>query len=113
MIMVYGIKTCDSVRKALKFFKENNIDVEFIDIRKKMPVDSLIKSWCEKTDINIVFNSRGTTYRTLKLKELNLDKDGKFDWLCKEPMLIKRPVVDYDGEVLVGFDEPNYSKMFL
>lgn len=113
MIMVYGIKTCDSVRKALKFFKENSIDVEFMDIRKEPPAHSVIKSWCDKTDINVVFNSRGTTYRTLKLKELNLDKDGKFDWLCKEPMLIKRPVVDYNSDTLIGFNEQKYKETFL
>lgn len=113
MVKVYGIKTCDSVRKALKFFKESNINVDFIDIRKEIPSKNMIKSWCDKTDINLVFNSRGTKYRTLKLKELHLDENGKFNWLCKEPLLIKRPVIEYDSNVLVGFDEERYKKLFL
>lgn len=110
---VYGIKTCGSVRNALKFFKENNIEVEFIDIRKEEPDSSSIKTWIEKTDINLVFNSRGTKYRTLKLKELNLDENGKFEWLCKEPMLLKRPIIEFNEKVIVGFKEEDYINTFL
>jgi len=110
---VYGIKTCDSVRKALKFFKENNIEVDFFDFKKEIPASSSIKSWIEKAGIDIVFNSRGTKYRTLKLKELNLDENEKFEWLCREPMLLKRPIVEYDGKVLVGFKEEIYKDTFL
>jgi len=61
----------------------------------------------------LVFNSRGTKYRTLKLKELDLDENGKFEWLCKEPMLLKRPVVDFDDKTMVGFKEEIYKQTFL
>ncbi len=60
-----------------------------------------------------MFNARGKKYRDLQLKELNLDNTGKFEWLCKEPMLLKRPVVDYDGKITVGFNEDNYKNTFL
>ena len=113
MIRVYGIKTCDSVRKALKFFKENNIETNFFDFKKENPDPTSIKTWIEKAGIDIVFNSRGTKYRTLKLKELNLDDKGKFEWLCKEPMLFKRPIIEYEDKVLVGFKEEIYKETFL
>ena len=113
MIKVYGIKNCDSVRKALKFFKQHDLEIDFFDFKEESPENSSIKNWIDKTDINLVFNNRGTTYRTLKLKELNLDDNGKFEWLCKEPMLIKRPIVEYDDEVIVGFNEDNYKEKFL
>ena len=87
MIKVYGIKTCNSVRKALKFFKDNEIEVDFFDFKKETPSSQTVDSWVEKTDLNVLFNSRGTKYRTLKLKELNLDDEGKIQWLKKEPML--------------------------
>ena len=84
---VYGIKTCGSVKKALKFFKD-------------------------KIDIDTLFNKRGTKYRQLKLKELNLDDEGKKKWLCKENILIKRPVIELDnGDVIVGFDEEKYKEI--
>ncbi|NPA60888.1 MAG: arsenate reductase family protein, partial [Epsilonproteobacteria bacterium] len=56
---------------------------------------------------------KGTKYRMLKLKELNLDDEGKREWLCKENLLIKRPVIELDnGEVIVGFDEDEYKRTF-
>lgn len=113
MIKVYGIKTCGSVRNALKFFKDNNIDVDFFDFKKETPTIDTVKSWVEKSDINVLFNSKGTKYKTLKLKELNLDENGKFEWLCKEPMLFKRPVIEYDNKVLVAWNEEIYKNTFL
>lgn len=49
----------------------------------------------------------------MRLKELNLDENGKFEWLCKEPMLLKRPIIEFDDIVIVGFNEDIYSKTFL
>ncbi len=113
MIKVYGIKTCGSVKKALKFFKDNSIEYEFIDFKKDPADCNKIDSWIEKVDIDKLFNNRGTKYRTLKLKELNLDSLGKREWLCKESMLIKRPVVELEnGDVLVAYDEDIYSGVF-
>ncbi|WP_083754367.1 arsenate reductase family protein [Nitratiruptor sp. SB155-2] len=110
---VYGIKTCGSVKKALKFFNDNNIEYEFIDFKKSPVGCNKIDEWIEKVGIDTLFNTRGTKYRQLKLKELNLDDAGKREWLCKENLLIKRPVIEMDnGDVLVGFDEELYKKVF-
>ena len=113
MIKVYGIKTWSSVRNSLKFFKENNIEVEFFDTRKETPSSSSVRSWVEKAGIDLVFNSRGTKYRDLGLKELDLDEEGKVLWLEKEPMLLKRPIVECDDKVLVGFKEQIFKDSFL
>ena len=113
MFKVYGIKTWNSVRKALRFFKDNNIEVEFFDTKKETPTSTSIEFWIEKAGIDLVFNSRGTKYRSLKLKELNLDEQGKFEWLCKEPMLLKRPIVELSDDVVVGFKEEEYQAKFL
>ena len=113
MITVYGIKTCGSVRNALKIFKDNNIEVEFFDFKQKTPEESKIKDWTKKADINLLFNSKGTKYKTLNLKDLNLDANGKFEWLCKEPLLFKRPVIEFDDKLVVAWDEEKYKKIFL
>ncbi len=113
MIIVYGIKNCDSVKKALKFFKENSIEIEFFDLKKEQPSNEKIKNWIKKSSIDKVFNNKGTTYRTLKLKDLNLDENGKFEWLCKETMLIKRPIIEFENSVIVGFNEEEYKSIFL
>ncbi len=87
--------------------------MEFFDTRKEAPTSSNIDFWVQKAGIDLVFNSRGTKYRDLKLKELNLDENGKVQWLKKEPMLLKRPIVEYKDTVLVGFKEEEYKEIFL
>lgn len=113
MVKVYGIKNCDNVKKALRFFKNNNIDHELIDF-KTTPVDcATIENWLQTVDLKTLFNTRGTTYRTLGLKAMDLTDEEKAVWLCKENMLIKRPVVECDDRVFVAFDQTLYEGVFL
>lgn len=110
MVEIYGIKNCDSVRKALKYLKAHDIPYHFVDFRETPVAETTIRSWLDKADLKTLFNTRGTTYRTLKLKELNLNDDEKIQWLAKENMLIKRPVIVFDGKVIIGYNESEYQK---
>ncbi|VAY87432.1 FIG138056: a glutathione-dependent thiol reductase [hydrothermal vent metagenome] len=111
MIVIYGIKTCGSVRKAIKFCKTNNIEFTFHDFRKTPLDPEKIKYFASKVDINLLLNNKGTRYRTLKLKEHNLNDDEKLQWLIKDNMLLKRPVVEYStNNILVAFDEAIYTQ---
>ncbi len=112
MIKIYGIPTCGTVRSARRFFKENNIEIEFIDFKKTSVDCEKVDTWIEAVGMDVLFNNRGTKYRTLKLKDLNLDEAGKREWLCKENMLFKRPVIEHKGKVIVGFDEEKYKEIF-
>lgn len=112
MIQIYGIKNCDSVKKAIKFFKKHDLEYKLFDFKTENLPCEKISSWLEKTDIKTLFNTRSTTFRNLKLKELNLDEASQKEWLCKENLLIKRPVVEFNEEVLVGFNEENYQRSF-
>ena len=109
---VYGIKTCGSVKKALQFLKQKDIAYEFIDLKKEQVGEEKIAQWLEHVEISKLFNSRGTKYRTLGLKELHLDDAGKKQWLAKENMLIKRPVIEFEHRVIVGFDASEYEEVF-
>ena len=112
-VTVYGIKNCDSVKKALSFFKTHDIDYSFVDF-KTSPVDSAkITSWLHQVDLKTLFNTRGTTYRTLGLKAMNLDDAGKAEWLANENMLIKRPVIEKGDDVIVAFNQAEYERVFL
>ncbi len=112
MVKLYGIKNCDSVKKAIKFLKAHDVAYELIDF-KATPVDcDTVAPWLEQVEMKKLFNTRGTTYRTLKLKELNLDESQQLQWLCKENLLIKRPVLDLDGKITVAFDETTYEALF-
>ena len=113
MVRLYGIKNCDSVRKAVKFLKAHDIPYEFIDFRET-PVDkTTIRKWLEKADVKTLFNTRGTTYRTLGLKTLDLSSEEKTEWLAKENMLIKRPVLEFEDKVTVGYNESKYQNTLL
>ena len=108
MLKIYGIKNCDSVRKAIKFFKSHDIPYKFVDFRKTPVDEPVVNEWLQYTDIKTLFNTRGTTYRTLKLKALNLSDNDKQIWLSRENMLIKRPVITFDNGVMVGYNEAEY-----
>jgi Spx/MgsR family transcriptional regulator len=114
MITIYGIKTCNSVRNAIKFAKENDLEFEFHDFRKEPLDDTKVDFFASQIDINLLFNNKGTKYRDLGLKELNLDEAGKLEWLKKDNMLFKRPVIEYgNGKALCAWNEEVYEKELL
>jgi len=113
MIKIYGIKNCDSVKKAISFFKKNKLEYELHDFKTDPVGCETISQWLKNTDIKTLFNARSTTYRTLKLKEMNLSPEGQKEWLCKENLLIKRPVIEFNKELLVGYNEDKYKGVFL
>lgn len=113
-MIIYGIKTCNSVRSAIKFAKDNNLEFTFHDIRKEPLDSSKIDFFASQIDVNLLFNNKGAKYRELDLKELNLDEAGKIEWLKKDNMLFKRPIIEYgDGKALCAWDEELYKKEFL
>ena len=110
---IYGIKTCSTVGKARKFMRENGIEFDFVDYKVESVDEEKIREWLKQIDMKLLFNTRGTKYRELKLKELNLDDEGKIAWMAKENYLIKRPLIEYDGKVVVAYDEEVYKETFL
>ena len=105
-IKLYGIRNCDTVRKAIKYLDVNDIRYQFIDYRKN-PI-SLEKL---QTIVSIVgwenlINRRSTTYRSLSEKQ---KKNINYDLVLNYPTLIKRPVLITEDEVLVGFSEKKYA----
>lgn len=113
MITIYGIKNCGSVKKAFQFFNDHSLEYTFVDF-KTSPVDkNKILQWSQKAGLALLLNTKGTTYRTLDLKSLTLDDSEKVEWMAKENRLIKRPVIEYDANVLIGFNLTQYEGIFL
>ena len=111
---IYGIKNCDSTKKTLRFFQEHNIAYDFIDFKEHKPSCEDLHRWEKSVEVKKLFNTRSTTYRTLKLKEKNLDDNGKIEWMCKEPLLIKRALLELpNGEIIIGYDEQFYTRSLL
>ncbi len=112
IVTIYGIKNCDSVKKAIKYLKLKNLDYNLIDFKETPVNQDKIRYWLTRVDVNTLFNKRSTTYRNLKLKELNLEEDQIIEWLAKENLLIKRPVIEYKDKIMVGFNQDSYDQLF-
>ena len=104
---VYGIPNCSSVKKALKSFKENEVDVVFHDFKKHGVNAQLLDEWMQSVPEDQLLNRKGTTWRNLDehLKHMAETREGVKALLLEHPTLIKRPVVEYEGELTVGQTE--------
>lgn len=109
---VYGITTCGSVRKAQSFLKAKGLAYDFVDLKKEAVSIETLTIWLQKKPMSLLFNTRGTKFKTLGLDKTISDEE-KIVWLQKEPLLYKRPIIECDnGELLVGFDDVQYEKVF-
>ena len=112
MTQVYGIKSCGSVQKALKFLDSKEIKYTFHDF-KTAPVNrAKIESWSSQSSLSVLLNTKGTTYKTLGIKSLELDDNGKLEWMGNHNLLIKRPVIEYKDQLIVGYDQSLYEGIF-
>ncbi|HBO38215.1 MAG TPA: ArsC family reductase [Pasteurellaceae bacterium] len=114
MITVYGIKNCDTVKKALKWLAEHNIEYKLHDYRTDgLDGDFLLKAERQFGWENLV-NKRSTTWRNLDEKvKKTLSKTTALSVLTAQPTLIKRPIILQEGVALIGFDEKEYKQRFV
>lgn len=113
MIKVYGITTCGSVKKAIAFFKAKVVPYTFVDLKSTQISETKLKEWLRCQPMSVIFNTKGTKFKTLGLRKEMSDEE-KETWLLREQLLFKRPIVECeDGALLVGFDEEVYTKKFV
>lgn len=105
MIHIIGIPNCNKIKDTKNWFTSKGIDFEFINVKKEPLTFDELKDLEFKVGLDVLINSRGTTYRNLKIKELELNDEQLFDVLLNNQSMIKRPVMVYENSVLVGYDE--------
>lgn len=111
MITVYGIKNCDTVKKALKWLADHDIAYKLHDYR----VDGLDLKFLTQAEVQFgweaLVNKRSTTWRNLdeNIKK-TLDKTTALSVLAEQPTLIKRPIILQANVALIGFDAGEYAK---
>lgn len=113
MITVYGIKNCDTVKKALKWLTEQQIAHQLHDYR----VQGLDLDFLNRAEAafgwEALVNKRSTTWRNLdEATKKNLSKSTALSILAEQPTLIKRPIILQDHLALIGFDQSEYTKAF-
>jgi Spx/MgsR family transcriptional regulator len=112
MIHIYGIRNCDTVKKTLAWFSARDIIVDFIDYKKTPPDEPLLRRWLTRLDWEQLVNKRGTTWRKLPdVQRDGLTEAGAIALMIANPSLIKRPVVDSEGTLSVGFDELYFATL--
>src|SRR5210317_2332347 len=95
--VIYGIPTCDSVRKARKWFEAESIEYDFVDFRKQAPTREQLGTWLAALGNNALINKRSTTWKQLSDAERNEVEHGdSIAILLAQPTLIKRPLLEYD-----------------
>lgn len=110
MTTLYGIKNCDTVKKARKWLEEHGIEYTFHDFRVDGINQNQVTTWLEELGADAVVNKRSTTWKQLSesQKEQALSKDAA-PLICDNPTLIKRPLLDTGKNRHVGFKPDNYQ----
>ncbi len=113
MLFIY-YKKCSTCLKAKKFLDTHNIKYEERDITSENPTKEEIKLWSEKYQIDVkkLFNTSGILYRELNLKDKinSMTFDELIATLSQNGMLVKRPLLIMDDDILIGFKENDYLK---
>ncbi len=110
---IYGIKNCDTMKKARGWLEEHGVAYDFHDY-KAVGIDRAhLEQWVEKAGWETVLNRAGTTFRKLpEADRENLTKEKAIALMLDQPSMIKRPVLEADGKLLIGFKPENYAAEF-
>ena len=112
MIIVYGLKNCDTCRVALKWLANESLDHRFVDFRKDGVGETDITTWVVALGWESLLNRRGTTWRGLSNADKeDVDEAKAIELMMVYPALITRPVFHVNGIYLVGFKDDQKAKL--
>ena len=112
-VTIYGIKNCDTMKKARAWLDQRGVAYVFHDYKAAGIERASLEGWARKVGWETLLNRAGTTFRALPEK----DKDGlnekkAITLMVAQPSMIKRPVLDFGGKLLVGFKPDQYAMAF-
>lgn len=113
MTTLYGIKNCDTVKKARKWLEQNSQDYTFHDVRADGLEADMVNRWCDTLGWEKVLNKRSTTWKQLDdADKASIDEASAKALLLEHPTLIKRPVLEQNQTPLeVGFKADRYAEL--
>lgn len=112
-VTLYGIKNCDTMKKARTWLDEQGIDYAFHDYKSSGIDRDSVERWCNAAGWETVLNRAGTTFRKLPEAEKgNIGRERAIALMLEQPSMIKRPVLETEGRVLVGFKPDLYDHFF-
>jgi len=110
---IYGIKNCDTMKKARAWLDQHGIAYRFHDYKTEGLDKAQLKAWVDELGWEVLLNKAGTTFRALPDADktgLTASKAQKL--MLAQPSLVKRPVLDAGGKLLVGFKPELYAQIF-
>ncbi len=110
MIVLYGVPTCQKIRKTKALLEQLNVNYQFVNVKKTPIPEEQLRTIVKQLGLQNVVNSKGPTYRKLGLKDKNLDDEALFQILLKEQGMITRPLIQKGDQYWVGFDEEGIKK---
>ncbi|PWB59301.1 MAG: ArsC family reductase [Nitrosomonadales bacterium] len=111
---LYGIPNCNTVKKARTWLAEQDIALPFHDFKKQGVSEEQLKLWLKQVGWEKLVNRQGTTWRQLPedAKAAVCDEASAIRLMLERPSVIKRPVLEKDGKITLGFDEAVYQSLF-
>ena len=111
MLTVFGIKSCDTCRKARKYLTGKNIEHRFHDLRNDGLDIQMLERWVTRLGWELLLNKKSLTWRKIPEVDRNsISKDKALAIMIESPTLIKRPVLEADNFIAVGFSEKRFSE---
>jgi len=112
-VKIYGIKNCDTMKKAFDWLKANGIDYDFHDYRAVGIDAARVRDWSSKLGWEKVLNKASTTFKDLPAAEkADLDEEKAIALMVREPTMIKRPVLEAGDKTVNGFKPAIYEDVF-
>ncbi len=112
-ITIYGIKNCDTMKKARTWLDDHGVTYEFHDYKAEGIDKASLERWVRGTGWETLLNRAGTTFRKLPdAQRENVTEKKAIALMLEQPSMIKRPVLDVGGKLLVGFKPEAYTKQF-
>lgn len=111
--IIYGIKNCDTMKKAFAWLKDNGIEYQFHDYKKDGISAELLDKFIAELGWEALLNTRGTTWRKLPEEvRANIDEASARAIMLENTSIIKRPVLVSDGRYTLGFKAEQYQEFF-
>lgn len=112
-ITLYGIPNCDTVKKARAWLDGRGIEYVFHDYKKAGITAAKLKAWCKALGWETMLNRAGTTFKKLPdTAKSDLDQAKAIALMIEQPSMIKRPIVEYEGGLLIGFKQHEWESAF-
>ena len=110
MLTVYGLKSCDTCRKARKFLAEKDIDFRFHDVRDDGLDIQMLERWVSRIDWQKLLNRQSLTWRKIpEVDRADIDIDKALALIIANPTLLKRPILESETLLAVGFSEKRFA----